>query len=51
MAGEGGGGGRAGEGERVAKLNATELANLNGELAKQGLSSVAAAPVAVPECK
>jgi len=33
------------------ELMKTDLANLNGELAKQGLSSVAAAPVAVPECK
>jgi hypothetical protein len=33
------------------ELMKTDLANLNGELVKQGLSSVAAAPVAVPECK
>jgi photosystem II stability/assembly factor-like uncharacterized protein len=33
------------------ELMKTDLANLNGELAKQGLSPLAAAPVAVPECK
>jgi hypothetical protein len=32
-------------------LMKTDLANLNGELAKHGLSPVAAAPVSVPECK
>ena len=33
------------------ELMKTDLANLNGELAKQGLSPVAAAPVAVPSCR
>ncbi len=32
-------------------LMKTDLANLNGELAKQGLGAVPAAPVAVPSCK
>jgi hypothetical protein len=33
------------------ELMKADLANLNGELAKLGLSPVAAAPVAVPACK
>jgi hypothetical protein len=33
------------------ELMKTDLTNLNGELAKQGLSPLAAMPVAVPACR
>ncbi len=33
------------------ELMKTDLANLNGELARQGLGAIAAAPVAVPACQ